>query len=51
MLKYCLKVFDTDNNLIMQFIVPCDDLLKVINDIKEFGTVKGFILDDESEVK
>ena len=46
MLKYCLKVFDKENELFMQLIVPKDELMNYVEDLRKYGTVKGFVIDE-----
>lgn len=45
--KYCLKVFDKNNELCMQLIVPKVELMNYIEDLKTYGTVKGFVIDEQ----
>lgn len=47
MLKYCLKVFDKNNDLCMQLIVPKEELMNYIEDLKQYGIVKGFVIDEQ----
>lgn len=47
MLKYCLKVFNSEGNLIMQVIVPKEELSFHLDNLSSYGIVKGFIIDGE----
>ena len=46
MLKYCLKVFDSEGNLKMQIIVPKEELMFHVDNLSSYGTVKGFVIDE-----
>ena len=48
MFKYCLKVFDFDDCLKMQIIVPVDELFENLEKLSSYGTVKGYIINEDN---
>ena len=51
MIKYCLKVFDKNNELCTQLIVPMEELMNYIEYLKQYGTVKGFVIEMQDNEK
>ena len=47
MLKYCIKIFNDENELLMQFIVPAPNLMNFVEELKQYGIVKVFIIDEQ----
>lgn len=52
MLKYCFKVFDkADSRLITQLVVPASDMWSVLENLRNIGIVKAFVIDSDDEVE
>ena len=52
MVKYIFRVFDRDTgDQISQLVTDCDHMLETLEVLNKLGMVKGFILDDEKEIK
>lgn len=49
MIKYCLKVFDSEDRLIMQVIVPKEELMFHLDNLHIYGVVKGYVINEDSE--
>lgn len=52
-MKYLFKVFNINNpdEMIMQVTVPSTDMWSAVQELSEFGIVKGYVLDGEPDVK
>lgn len=49
MLKYCIKVFDSEDRLIYQLIVPKDELYFHMDNMSSYGCVKVFCIDEDDK--
>lgn len=47
MLKYLIRVFDDSDKLLLQVVVPADNLWDALENAHHVGTVKAVILDEE----
>lgn len=47
MLKYLIRVFNPDDTLLLQVVVPADNLWDSLENAHTLGTVKAVILDEE----
>lgn len=50
MIKYCIKVFDSEDRLKYQIVVPKEELHFHLEAMSAFGTVKAFVLDDNEKL-
>lgn len=52
MVKYIFKVFHRETGeQLSQLVTDCEHMLETLEVLNKLGMVKGFILDDDKEVK